>query len=68
MNSHNTKPEFSLYKTPVRDKDDVEEAKILSKRLSNDADLSIEDDPDAGCDPYNATGQHIILRQKNFPK
>jgi len=68
MNSHNTRPEFSFYKTPARGKDDIEEAKVLSNRLSNDASLSIEADTDAGCDPYNTTGRHLILRQKKFPK
>lgn len=68
MNSHNPKPNIAFYRTPALDKDDIEEAKIVSARLSNDANLSIEDDPDIGCDPYNATGQHVILQQKKSPK
>lgn len=68
MNSHNTKPEFSIYKTPALGKDDIEEAKIVSTRLTGDVNLTIEDDSDSGFDPYNTTGQHLILRQKKFPK
>lgn len=68
MNSHNTKPDFSFYKTPALDKDDIEAAKVISSRLSHDADLSIEEDMDAGCDPYNTTGQHVILMQKKLPR
>jgi hypothetical protein len=68
MNSHNTKPVFTFYKTPALGKDDIEEAKIVSARLTNDTNLSIEDDADAGFDPYNTTGQHLILRQKKLPK
>jgi len=68
MNSHNTKPDLAFYKTPVLDKEDIEEAKVVSTRLSNDANLVIEDDPDTGFDPYNSTGQHVILQQKRFSK
>lgn len=64
MNSHNTKPEFSSYKTPVADKSAEEEAKVISTRLNTDSKLEIDDDFDHGCDPYNATGQHVILKQK----
>ena len=67
MNSHNAKPQFSFYKTPARDKDDIEEAKIVSTRLTSDANLSIEEDADTGCDPYNTTGQHLILQRKKLP-
>ena len=68
MNSHNPKPEISFYRTPALDKEDIEEAKVISTRLSNDANLSIEDDPDSGGDPYNTTGQHVVLKQKQLPK
>ncbi|MDA0994653.1 MAG: hypothetical protein O3A13_13620 [Proteobacteria bacterium] len=68
MNSHNAKPDFSFHKTPVVGKDYVEEAKIVGLRLRNDVDLSIADEQDSGCDPYNATGQHVILKQRKFSK
>jgi hypothetical protein len=68
MSSHNAKPEFSIYKTPVADDAAVEEARVISSKLVSDADLMIDDEFDHGCDPYNATGQHVILKQKKSPK
>jgi hypothetical protein len=68
MNSHNTKPEFLGYKTPAADDAAVKEARVISTKLISDAELTINDDADFGCDPYNATGQHVILKQKKSPK
>ena len=68
MNSHNTKPEFSYSKTPVTDDSVVEKAKVISAKLISDANLTIEADIDDGCDPYNTTGQHVILKAKKLPK
>jgi len=65
MNSHNTKPAFSTHKTPVADDSAVEEARVIGAKLIRDVDLTVDDsDPDQGCDPYNTTGQHVILQQK----
>lgn len=68
MNSHNTKPEFSFYKTPVADKSEKETAKVINAKLNIDSNLTIDDDFDLGCDPYNATGQHVILKPKKSLK
>jgi len=68
MNSHNTKPDFSCYKTPVADDAAAEEAKVISTKLISDTELTINGDADYGCDPYNATGQHVILKQKKSLK
>jgi len=68
MNSHNAKAENSFYKTPVADDAAVEEAKVVGTKLITDAELTINDDADFGCDPYNATGQHVILKQKKSTK
>lgn len=68
MNSHNAKPEFSFHKTPVTDEAAAEEAEIVSSKLIQDTELSINNEADFGCDPYNTTGQHVILRQKKLPK
>ncbi len=68
MNSHNTKPAFSFHKTPVANDSALEEAKVISSKLTGEADLTINDDMEQGCDPYNATGQHLILRQKKRSK
>jgi len=68
MSSHNTKSSFSYHKTPVADNSAVEEARVISMKLTSETNLSIDDDMEQGCDPYNTTGQHIILRQKKLPK
>lgn len=42
-------------------------AQILQAKLaSQSSDLSIADDTDLGGDPYNSTGQHIILKAKQL--
>jgi hypothetical protein len=68
MNSHNTRPDFVHYKTPVRDDSAVEEARVISTKLIKDVNLTIEHDVDDGCDPYNSTGQHVVLKQRKLPK
>ena len=67
MNSHNANPATAYHKTPVADDSAVEEAKVISTKLIKDLDLTFNDD-DTGGDPYNTTGQHVILKQKNLPK
>ena len=68
MNSHNAKLVFSFHQTPVADDSALENAKIISSKLTSEVDLSIDDDLELGCDPYNTTGQHLILRQKKLLK
>lgn len=68
MSSHNVRPTFSDHKTPVADESSLKEAQVISTKLTGEVSLSIDDDMGQGCDPYNTTGQHIILRQKKLPK
>ena len=67
MNSHNANPAFAFHKTPVADDSAVEAAKVVSEKLIKDLDLTFDDD-DTGGDPYNTTGQHVVLKQKKLPK
>ncbi len=64
MNSHNTKTSFSFHKTPVTTDTDKREAEVLSSSLMGESELAIAGDVDNGCDPYNTTGQHVILQNK----
>ena len=64
MNSHNTKPVFDYHKTPVLTEEVKLETRAASKSLAKEAELSIADDVDGNCDPYNSTGQHVILQAK----
>lgn len=64
MNSHNTKSSFVFHKTPATTEADKEEAEVVNTTLTSNAGLSIADDSDAGNDPYNNTGQHVILKAR----
>ena len=64
MNSHNTKPEFSFHKTPVVTEKSIAEAEVIGSTLTQQAELALDDDFDTGSDPYNATGQHVVLKRK----
>ena len=68
MNSHNAKAAFSFHKTPIADDSALQEAEVISSKLISEVNLTINDDQDQSCDPYNTTGQHIILRQKKLPR
>ena len=68
MNSHNAKAAFTSHKTPVADDSALKDARIISSKLTSETNLSIDDDLEQGCDPYNTTGQHIIVQQKKLPK
>lgn len=63
MNSHNSKPAFTIHKSPVAGKDDKDETYLVSASLKA-TDLALADEPDDFCDPYNSTGKHFILSAK----
>jgi hypothetical protein len=63
MNSHNAKTGYVFHKTVTVTDDSRKKAEIVSNSLINDAGLSIVDD-DSGCDPYNSTGQHVVIKSK----
>lgn len=64
MNSHNPKTEMSTHKTPVASEESIAAAKALTSSLVVQTELSLDDDFDLGTDPYNSTGQHVVLSQK----
>lgn len=53
MNSHNTSAERDIRQEPVR--------VIEPNRVEAD-ELSISEEFDQGGDPYNNTGQHVIIK------
>lgn len=67
MNSHNTKTSFVFHKTPATGLAEKRGAEVLSSSLIGDSELAIAGDVDNGCDPYNTTGQHVVLPKK-FPR
>ncbi len=64
MSSHKAKVEFAFHNTST------EAAKKNSKAPGQrtppaiDSSLTVDEDFDLGCDPYNATGQHVVVRPK----
>jgi hypothetical protein len=54
MNSHNLETRSDDSDAPV--------AKAADQVVASD--LSISEDTDKGSDPYNSTGQHVILKSR----
>ena len=55
MKPHNTKTESAVRNESVR---------VIGSKLVDAEALSITVDEDKGSDPYNSTGQHVILKSK----
>jgi len=55
---------MSYHKTPVTSDESIAAANVLSSSLVVQTELSLDDEFDLGTDPYNSTGQHVILGQK----
>ena len=64
MNSHNTKPERAANDDSVRIESGTDNVRVLQLDLLESSDLAIADDVNAGGDPYNSTGQHVIIKSK----
>ncbi|NIO42879.1 MAG: hypothetical protein GTO41_23625 [Burkholderiales bacterium] len=68
MNSHKTKEEKVGKNEPICIETDHKDVRILRSRIQPTPELSIQDDDDIGGDPYNSTGQHVIIELKNQPE
>ena len=64
MNPHNAKTESVIRKGSARTRSEKDEVRVTSSRLIGAVDLSISEDCDPGGDPYNSTGQHVIIKPK----
>lgn len=62
MNSHNAKADVVITKESVRIETDHKNVRVLRTTLLDEKSLSIADDYDNGGDPYNSTGQHVIIK------
>ncbi len=65
MNSHNTRATATYHKTPITTNRNTVESKIVSSSLTHQTELALDDDYDLGTDPYNATGQHVVLKKES---
>lgn len=61
MNPHYPKPTHACSSPPARRHPDRSPAGDRGRGAADSTALAIADDPVTGCDPYNSTGQHVIL-------
>lgn len=64
MNSHNTKPERAANDDSVQIETGTDSVRVLQLDLIEANDLAVADDVNPGGDPYNSTGQHVIIKSK----
>jgi len=64
MNSHNTKIRSDDSNATTLKTADQDEVRVIKSSLVEASDLSISDELDKGSDPYNSTGQHVILKSR----
>ena len=62
MNSHNAKPDVVVTNESVHIETDHKNVRVLRSTLLDDNNLSIANDYDNGGDPYNSTGQHVVIK------
>ena len=67
MNSHNAKTEAVVKNVTVQIAANEEESRVVDANLVEATQLAITDD-DTGSDPYNSTGQHVIIKSKLIPE
>jgi hypothetical protein len=64
MNSHNTKSNSVTGNESARGAVEKDQARVLEANLIGVDDLAISEDDNKGSDPYNSTGQHVIISSK----
>lgn len=64
MDSHNTETETVVSEESVDVETEESGVRVLNWGRVSPEDLSIADDPNPGGDPYNSTGQHVIIKPK----
>ncbi len=62
MDSHNTKTEKVVTNDVSHSEAGQEDVRALEMDPIEANDLVIADDLDTGGDPYNSTGQHVIIK------
>ena len=72
MSSHNPRPGRVVKKEDILIEAEHEEVRIdageevhvIDSNIIDVNELSVEEDVDAGSDPYNCTGQHVIIKSR----
>ena len=68
MDSHNTKTGKVVTHEIVGSEADQKNVRVLQLDLIAANDLAISDDQNTGGDPYNSTGQHVIITSRINPE
>ncbi len=68
MNSHNPKSLPLVKNESVHIETDYKGVRVVRSKIIDANDLSIADDFDNGGDPYNCTGQHVVIKLKDEPQ
>lgn len=64
MSSHNTLTDVGVRREPVKGETDLKNIRVVDAQIQGELELSIADDADFGVDPYNSTGQHVVLKAR----
>jgi hypothetical protein len=64
VDSHNSKTEKVATNEVVNIDAGLESVRVLQLDLLEASDLAIADDFNTGSDPYNSTGQHVIIKSR----
>ena len=64
MISHIMKMSKVVSNEPVRVETNLKEMRVLKSELFDANELSIVDDYNPGGDPYNTTGQHLVVKSR----
>ncbi len=64
MSSHNPKADSVVIPETVNIVSEREDVRVINSRLSNFDEISIAVDDEDGTDPYNSTGQHVIIKSR----
>ena len=62
MSSHNPKADSVLSPETVNIVSEREDVRVINSRLSKSDEISIAADDEVETDPYNSTGQHVIIK------
>jgi hypothetical protein len=64
VDSHNTKADKVVTNEVVSIDAGLEGVRVLQLDLLEASDLAIANDFNTGSDPYNSTGQHVIIKSR----
>jgi len=66
VNSNNAKTESPDRKVAIRIVAERDDVRVIRSRLVGPDELAISEDDERGGDPYNSTGQHVVIKMKSI--